>query len=298
MELKVENAVIMAAGTSSRFAPLSYERHKAMTVVKGEVLIERQIEQLQAAGIPEIYLVTGYKAEQFDYLVSKYRVKLLHNPDYLVRNNNSSIWAARQVLGNSYLCSSDNYFTENPFRAEVDHAYYAAEYAEGTTAEWCMTEDAQGNISSVTIGGEKAWYMLGHTFCSREFSERFLSILAAEYDLPETAGKLWESIFMAHLDVLKMKIEKYPPKVIYEFDTLDELREFDKSYRTDTRSALLKAAASRLGVREEDLTHIESLKSRTAEAIGFSFDCGDKRYGWLYDTGALEEFPPAKTIKA
>ena len=66
MKVKVDNAVIMAAGTSSRFAPLSYERHKAMTVVRGEVLIERQIEQLQAAGIPEIYLITGYKAEQFD----------------------------------------------------------------------------------------------------------------------------------------------------------------------------------------------------------------------------------------
>ena len=76
---KVDNAIIMAAGTSSRFAPLSYERHKAMTVVKGEVLIERQIKQLRAAGIPEIYIITGYKAEQFDYLVPKYKVKLIHN---------------------------------------------------------------------------------------------------------------------------------------------------------------------------------------------------------------------------
>ena len=33
--MKVDNAIIMAAGTSSRFAPLSYESHKAMTVVKG-----------------------------------------------------------------------------------------------------------------------------------------------------------------------------------------------------------------------------------------------------------------------
>ena len=49
--MKVDNAVIMAAGASSRFAPLSYERHKAMTVVRGEVLIERQIEQLLEAGV-------------------------------------------------------------------------------------------------------------------------------------------------------------------------------------------------------------------------------------------------------
>ena len=293
MELKVDNAIIMAAGTSSRFAPLSYERHKAMTVVKGQVLIELQIEQLQAAGVPEIWIVTGYKAEQFDYLVPKYGVKLIHNPDYLTRNNNGSIWAAREVLGNSYLCSSDNYFVENPFRAEVDHAYYAAEYAEGHTAEWCMTEDAAGNIDSVTVSGEKAWYMLGHTFWSRAFSEKFLEILAAEYELPETAGKLWETIFMAHLDVLKMKIEKYAPGVIYEFDTLDELRDFDESYRTDTRSALLKQAAARLGGREADIIHITSLKSRTTAAAGFAFDCGGRHYNWLYDTGELTELPPS-----
>ena len=43
MAYKVENAVIMAAGLSSRFAPLSYEKPKALITVKGEVLIERQI---------------------------------------------------------------------------------------------------------------------------------------------------------------------------------------------------------------------------------------------------------------
>lgn len=35
------NAIIMAAGTSSRFAPLSYEEPKGLLAVKGEILIER-----------------------------------------------------------------------------------------------------------------------------------------------------------------------------------------------------------------------------------------------------------------
>ena len=286
--MKVENAIIMAAGTSSRFAPLSFERHKAMTVVKGEVLIERQIEQLKTAGVPEIYIVTGYKAEQFDYLVSKYEVKLIHNPDYLIRNNNGSIWVARDVLGNSYICSSDNYFAENPFESEVDDSYYAAEYAEGHTAEWCMTEDEMGYIDSVKIGGDNAWYMLGHAFWSKEFSKQFLSILEAEYNLPGTADKLWEKIFMAHLDKLKMKIRKYAPGVIYEFDTMDELREFDESYRTDTRSVLLKKVASQLRVGEEEIIHIISMKSTTTAAVGFEFDCKGERYKYEYETGELK----------
>lgn len=68
MGYQVDNAVIMAAGLSSRFAPLSYERPKALITVKGEVLIERQIRQLREAGIREIILVAGYKKEQFYYL--------------------------------------------------------------------------------------------------------------------------------------------------------------------------------------------------------------------------------------
>ena len=52
--MKVDNAIIMAAGTSSRFAPLSFERPKALIEVRGEILIERQIRQLREAGIKRL----------------------------------------------------------------------------------------------------------------------------------------------------------------------------------------------------------------------------------------------------
>ena len=55
MGYKADNAVIMAAGLSSRFAPLSYEKPKALIPVRGEVLIERQIRQLREAGICLLY---------------------------------------------------------------------------------------------------------------------------------------------------------------------------------------------------------------------------------------------------
>ena len=112
---RVQNAVILAAGLSSRLAPITYDRPKGMLYVRGEVLIERQIRQLRAAGVQDIYLVVGYKKEEFFYLEEEFGVKLITSPDYMERNNHSSIWAARNVLGNSYVCSSDNYFTQNPF---------------------------------------------------------------------------------------------------------------------------------------------------------------------------------------
>ncbi len=279
----------MAAGTSSRFAPLSYERHKALTEVLGEVLIERQIRQLKEAGINDIYVITGYKAEQFDYLSSKYGIQTIFNPEYLTRNNNGSIWVAQEVLKNSYVCSADNYFTQNPFESDVIESYYAAQYAEGYTNEWCMTENADGYISTVKVGGEDSWYMLGHTFWSEDFSKRFISILKEVYDKSTTKEKLWEDILIEHLDSLKMKIKKYEPGTILEFDTLDELRAFDKSYISDTRSVIIKHIADDLGISEAEITRFQTVKGENAEAIGFVFECNLGNYRYIYDTKKLEK---------
>ena len=289
MEFKVDNAVIMAAGTASRFAPLSHEKPKALIEVKGEVLIERQIRQLQQAGIDDIIVVVGYKKEQFEYLREKFGVEIVENNDYLCRNNNASIYAVKNRLRNTYICSSDNYFSENPFESVVEDAYYAAVYAEGETKEWCMTQDESGYINSVTIGGKNAWYMLGHTFWSEDFSRRFLKILEEIYELPETADLLWESIYMRHLDVLKMKMRKYSDDVIFEFDTLDELRVFDKSYVEDTRSAILKNIAMKLHCAEADIVNVNAYKTDNNAAAGIVFEANGKEYGYTYENNELKE---------
>lgn len=283
---KVDNAVIMAAGTSSRFAPLSYEKPKGLVEVKGEILIERQIRQLREAGIKDIYVVTGYKAENFHYLQEKFGVKIRHNPYYDTRNNNASIKAVEDILSNTYVCSADNYFNQNPFEGEEPGAYYAAVFSNGPTDEWCIKTDQDGFIESITIGGEDTWYMLGHTFWDADFSKKFVTILDKEYDRPETADKLWEDIYLEHTDELHMRMRKYPADFIFEFDTLDELRTFDKSYVTDTRSAILKRISNEMKVPEAGFYNIKALKDmKTTEAIGFTFEADGKQHTYLYDGG-------------
>ena len=286
--MKVDNAIIMAAGTASRFAPLSYEKPKALIEVHGEVLIERQIRQLREAGVDEIIIVTGYMAEQFEYLKDKYGVVLVHNPDYLTRNNNASIYVAREYLVNSYICSSDNYFLSNPFESDVDESYYSAVYMEGETGEWCISED-DGWIKDVEVGGHDSWVMLGHVFWSESFSRSFFHILEEEYDNPETADKLWETIYIEHIKELPMKIRKYPADFIFEFDTLDELRCFDDSYINNTRSEILKRVAVELGVEEKDIRSVKSFKDKNNAAAGFTFEINERKYRYYYETQKMEE---------
>jgi len=286
---KVDNAVIMAAGTSSRFAPLSYEIPKALIKVKNEVLIERQIEQLKQAGIDDIYIVVGYKSEQFEYLKEKYNVSLVRNDEYLVRNNNASIYAVKDILSNTYICSADNYFSENPFESEVEDSYYAAVYSKGETKEWCLEYDENDIIRNVTVGGRDVWFMLGHAFWNEEFSRKFIEILENEYNLPQTPDLLWEGVYKNHIDELKMKIRKYDENIIFEFDTIDELRGFDVSYIDDTRSVIIKSIVKQFECAERDITNITAYKETNTAAEGFKFTYKNKNYVYSYREKVVEE---------
>lgn len=256
----VDNAVIMAAGLSSRFAPISYERPKGTLRVRGEVLIERQIEQLHEAGITDIIVVVGYRKEYFFYLAEKYGVKIVVNSKYATRNNNGSLWLVRDKLANTYVCSSDNYFTENPFESHVYRAYYSAQHVKGETDEWCLKTDSDGLITGVTVGGRDAWIMLGHVYFDREFSRTFVGILESVYNLPETASKLWEQIYVDHLNAFTMGIRKYPEGVINEFDSVDELRSFDPLFMENVDSEIFENIKKTLGCDVNDIQDVYPLK--------------------------------------
>lgn len=276
------NAIILAAGTASRFVPLSQEYPKGLLEVKGEVLIERQIRQLKEAGVQDITIVVGYKDEMFSHLKDNFGVDLVYNEDYARYNNTSSMIRVLDRLGDTFICSSDNYFTTNVFRGEPRQSYYSALFASGLTSEYCIQTDAVGNIIDVGIGGSDSWYMVGHVYFSRDFSERFSRILMEEYSMDETRLRYWEDVYIAHIHELPpMKINRYQENEINEFDTLDELRTFDSSYIEDTRSGIIKKIADRLECRQGALTRFRKLP-QTGNGIRFSF-IKDNDTTYIYD---------------
>ncbi len=236
--MSAKQAVIMAAGTSARFVPNSLEYPKGLAVVKGEVLIERQIRQLKEAGVEHIIVVTGYKSEQFDYLADA-GVILVYNPEYDLKNNHSSLYYARDYLEESFICSSDNYFQKNPFLDITEDSYYSAIFVEGNTEEWVIHTDKRDKITGVTIGGSDAWVMLGHAYFNKEFGKIFRRILIDTFHDPKTARKYWEDLYIEHIAELPMFIHRYPKNIVFEFDSLDELREFDHSYWDNPRTEII-----------------------------------------------------------
>ena len=195
---------------------------------------------------------------------------------------------AKEYLKNSYICSADNYFAVNPFEKCVSKSYYATVYAEGNTKEWCVFSDENERIIQVRVGGENAWYMMGHAFFDQEFSCKFRSILEKEYNHPDTVNLFWENIYINHIDELDMWIRKYEDGTIYEFDSLDELREFDRSYIQNTRSSIIEKIAHELNCEQIDISDVFPIKDEEM-VIGFRFLCQGTDYQYFYANGILEK---------
>lgn len=278
------NAIIIAAGTSSRFVPLSYEKPKGLVEVKGEVLIERQIRQLHEAGVDDVTIVVGYMAEQFASLGEKYGVQFVKNEDYTRYNNTSSLIRVVDRLRNTYICCSDQYYEKNPFLRDLQQSAYAALYAAGKTNEYCLELDKQDGIRDVQIGGADAWYMAGFAYFSEDFSKKFGEILTREYAHDETKQMYWEDVYIKHLlEMPTMQVVRFADEELREFDSLDELRMFDKTYMDDTHSAIVKAISHELQCRESELSGFKKTKETEGQSFTFRYEGTE----YLYKNGEI-----------
>lgn len=227
---KVTNAIILAAGKSKRFKPISDYCPKGLSIIKGEVLVERQIKQLQAVGVTDITLVVGYKKEMFFYLADKYDVKIVVNEQYDTQDNVSSLRLVLDQLDNTYICSVDNYYPENLFNTYEYRGFYSTVYVENNSDEWVVRADENGLINDVNIGSPSGHIMLGFVYFDREFSENFRRVIHDVEGIDEYNHHVWEYLYMKHLDTLKLEIKEFDKNSILEFDTIDDAINFDKDF--------------------------------------------------------------------
>lgn len=232
---KVTNAIILAAGKSKRFKPISDYCPKGLSIVKGEVLIERQIKQLQAVGIFDITIVVGYKKEMFFYLEDKYNVKIVVNEHYDTQDNVSSLRLVLDQLDNTYICSVDNYYPENLFNSYEYQGFYSTVYVEDNLDEWVVSTDESGFINDVKVGAPNGHIMSGFVYFDRKFSRNFKKVILDVEGIDEYNHHVWEYLYMKHLDILKLTIKEFDKNSILEFDTIEDAISFDKEFLTNNK---------------------------------------------------------------
>lgn len=95
-------AIILAAGRGSRLEESNEGRPKCLAAVNGRRLIDYQLSALSRAGITDVCVVTGYRAEEVMSAVAD-RARFVHNPDWPNSNSLYSLslcrdWVKRRVI--------------------------------------------------------------------------------------------------------------------------------------------------------------------------------------------------------
>lgn len=91
--------IILAAGRGSRMKAATADKPKCLTVLAGKPLLQWQLESLHKAGIGEIAVVCGYKAEAIATATLPVPFQQIINPHWAITNMVSSLLCAREWNG-------------------------------------------------------------------------------------------------------------------------------------------------------------------------------------------------------
>ena len=249
------NAVILAAGFGMRMVPINLSTPKALLEVRGEVLIERMIRQLHAAGVTDITVIVGFMKERFEYLIDEYGVELVVNPDYSRKNNLSSLALVADRLGNTYIIPSDIWTNSNPFsNCEMYSWYMVSDDTDSDSTVRVNRRKELVKVSENTNGNR----MIGISYLLEKDAADIVGRIKKYASDPAFADEFWEcALYKGDRMDLPAKVVSSDEAV--EINTFEQLREFDRM-SNHLHSDALDVIAKVFSTSPDQITDIQVLK--------------------------------------
>jgi choline kinase len=116
-------AIILSAGQGSRLGHLTDDRPKCLIEFGGRTLLDRQLDTLEANGVGEAVVVTGFHDELVEAAIARraggIAVRTVYNPFYKVADNLGSLFVARGELGGDCLVWNGDTLVSDPLMERV-----------------------------------------------------------------------------------------------------------------------------------------------------------------------------------
>ena len=120
---RVRTALLLAAGTGSRLAPLTDLKPKCLIQVNGVSILERLVQSLSSHGFNRLVVVVGHQAECIrDFLGCRaggMEITYINSPLYATTNNIYSLWLARSVIEEPFLLIESDLVFDAPILEEM-----------------------------------------------------------------------------------------------------------------------------------------------------------------------------------
>jgi len=116
-------AIILSAGQGSRLGPLVTDRPKCLIEFNGRSLLDRQLDALEANGVNEAVVVTGFHDDCIEQALARRSsgpaVRTIYNPFYKVADNTGSLYMAREELDGDCLVWNGDTLVSNMLMSRV-----------------------------------------------------------------------------------------------------------------------------------------------------------------------------------
>ncbi|MBA3525881.1 MAG: phosphocholine cytidylyltransferase family protein [Sphingomonas sp.] len=116
-------AIILSAGQGSRLGHLTADRPKCLIDFGGRTLLDRQLDTLEANGMHEAVVVTGFHDDLVEAAIARRSggpsVTTVFNPFYKVADNTGSLYMARGHLTGDCLVWNGDTLVSNALMAKV-----------------------------------------------------------------------------------------------------------------------------------------------------------------------------------
>ena len=233
--MKIENAIILAAGRGSRMGCLTNDMPKCMMKINNKTIIQRTIEVFKYKNINNIIVITGYKSDVLRQHLNKIdnNIKIIENSIWNFSNSITSMKAALKYLKNSIVIDSDIYINNyDCIKNDVEYSGYSA-VKTSRPSEWQLLTDAEGFIKKTEKSGqyEEGLPIIDISYWLKEdaniVANCILDVLSNEQI--DSKNKFWDEIpLIDFLHQFRLKRYDINEKDAMEFDTPEDLEKVRK----------------------------------------------------------------------